>query len=125
MIAILAQDRARLVVRRDWRREWPEGLRVVVDHREDGQRDARVAAGADALVVAELGEGFAGDRVRYDDGSAVLTRGEDAADRPAMMLVAAIDGRDEQTAVGECRQRSYTVASTVAERSAGPSSDPR
>ncbi len=43
---------------------------------------------------------------------------------PAVVPVAPVERRDEQAAVGEDAQGAYTVSSTVALRSAGPSIDP-
>lgn len=81
--------------------ESAERPRVLVDHREDGQRDARVAPRADAPVVAKLGEGLTDDGLGNEEWSSCLAGGNDVADGPAVVAIAAVDGRDEKTAVGE------------------------
>ncbi|GAC1576395.1 MAG: hypothetical protein NVS3B18_10230 [Candidatus Dormibacteria bacterium] len=101
MVAVPGEDGPGVPVGGGRDGEGAERPGVLVDHREDGERDARVAPRADAPVVAKLGEGLTDDGLGNDEWSSCLAGGNDVADGPAVVAIAAVDRRDEKTAVGE------------------------
>jgi hypothetical protein len=91
---------------------------------EDGQGRPGVVTPADATVVSELGESLSRNHFRDNDRCPCLSLGFDDIDRPAMVPVTVVEGRNQKPGVGERAQPPYTVSSMVSERLGGPWSTP-
>lgn len=56
---------------------------------------------ADATVVSELGESLSRNHFRDNDRCPYLSLGFNGVDRPAMVPVTAVEGRNQKPGVGE------------------------
>jgi hypothetical protein len=78
-----------------------EHLRLRGEQTEDGQGRSGVVTPADTTVVSELGESLSRNHFRDNDRCPYLSLGFDDIDRPAMVLVAAVEGGNQKPGVGE------------------------
>src|SRR5258708_627250 len=97
-----------------------KALAACLEQTEDSESGSGVAAAADATVVSQFGEGFASDYLRDNQQSLEPSLSLYCVDRPAMVAITTIQGRDQKPAVRERAQRRYTVSSMVSDRSGGP-----
>ncbi len=101
-----------------------EHLGLCGEQTEDGQGRSGVVTPANTTVVSELGESLSRHHFRDNDWCPYLSLGFDDIDRPAMVSVTPVEGRNQNPGVGDRTQSPYTVSSMVAERSGGPWSTP-
>ena len=103
--SILREDLPCAGVRGGRRGHSAKSVGVLVDQGEGSQGDPRIPPRTDTLVVPQFRERLADHQMRYQDGVADLTSGDDAPDSPLVMTVGAVERRDDESAVGECGQR--------------------